>query len=356
MSVLLLAPSMGLGGGIERYVVMIRTALEACGERVTVLPLNGPGGASRMNKLQFTARAIRVAMSQRPTLVLAMHPGLLPVLVALHVLAPKSRPFVALYGIDIWQGLGYWTRRTLRRWGHLELMTISTFSAGAVSMLGREPVIVRPALTDTWHQRLAAAARPLHERDIDVLTVFRLSDWRYKGLPSLLEALRLQPVRSAMVVGSGPIPDELEAQCAAAGVELRADVDDDELADIYGRTKMLVLATQVKTGRHATGEGFGIVLIEAQAAGAVVVAPRSGGSLDAFDDGVTGWRHPRSSAELAALIAGLLKEDRITLAQEFVRKRYSQDQLVAAVRTELLHQAEQDASAPRSQHRSTGRA
>lgn len=340
MSILLLAPSAGLGGGIERYIEMIRAALEACGEQVTVLPLNEPGGASRTNKLRFTARAIRVATRQGPSRIMAMHPGLLPILVVLHILTPKARLTLALYGIDIWQGLGFWTRRTLRRWGNVDLLTISTFSAGAVTMLGRQPVIVRPALPDEWHQRLAAAAQPFHQRDIEVLTVFRLSDWRYKGLPALFEALQLRPVRRALVVGRGPIPDELRAQCAAAGVELRADADDEALAEIYGRAKVLILATEVKTGRHATGEGFGIVLIEAQAAGAVVVAPRSGGGLDAFDDGVTGWRRPRTSAELAALIEGLLEEDRVTLAQDFVRKRYSQDQLVAAVRTELLFQIE----------------
>ena len=67
----------------------------------------------------------------------------------------------------------------------------------------------------------------------------------------------------------------------------------DELIELYAHADVFVLATLMLPN---SGEGFGIVLAEAQLAGCVVVAPPLDGSADAILPGVTGLRPIDSSA------------------------------------------------------------
>lgn len=64
----------------------------------------------------------------------------------------------------------------------------------------------------------------------------------------------------------------------------------------------------------AMGEGFGLVLLEAQATSTPVIGPAYGGSREACADGVTGTAPADESAgALAAFLHDLLKEpDRLT--------------------------------------------
>jgi glycosyltransferase involved in cell wall biosynthesis len=72
---------------------------------------------------------------------------------------------------------------------------------------------------------------------------------------------------------------------------------------------LFVLASQTRIGRRAVGEGFGLVLLEAQAAGTPVVAPAHGGSREAYVEGVTGVAPSDESAEaLTRTLQGLLKD------------------------------------------------
>jgi glycosyltransferase involved in cell wall biosynthesis len=71
----------------------------------------------------------------------------------------------------------------------------------------------------------------------------------------------------------------------------------------------LVLATPPNRGRGAVGEGFGLVLLEAQAAGTPVIAPAYGGSREAYIEGVTGVAPSDESAEaLTRILRDLLKD------------------------------------------------
>jgi phosphatidyl-myo-inositol dimannoside synthase len=341
VSVLLLLPSRGLGGGIERYTATLHSALVAAGEQPAAVTLTRAPAtyARRTDKVLFAVRALRAAARERPEAVLAMHVGLLPVLCLLRLISPQARFVLFFYGSDIWGGVSGWERFAIRRWRRLELATISSYSAGAVSMLGKAPEVLRPALDTGWHAQLSRAARPRAERDIDVLTVCRLAQWEAKGIPAFLAAVgglsASGPVR-AVIAGTGPVPAPLEAACEAAGVELRPDLDEAELASLYGRVRVFVLCTVLATGLRASGEGFGIVLLEAQAAGACVVAPRSGGSSDAYVAGVTGWRQPPRTSDLIALLADLRTRDVSRTAQEFVARGFSQVRLQADL-SEFLH-------------------
>lgn len=268
---------------------------------------------------------LRHVWRNRPAQVLIMHPGLLPVALMLAIVCRPARICLFFYGSDIWSGCSWWQNWTIRSWKSLQLVTISSFSAGALSMITRVPVIIRPALTPQWHDVLTAAACAPSERNIDLLTVFRLGEWSTKGGPAYLEAVRglreRRPVTAA-AAGRGPVLEHVRRDCELAGVDLLVDVSDEELASLYGRTKVLVLATVLATGPDASGEGFGIVLIEAQAAGCSVVAPTGSGSSDAFIPGLTG-EQCREGTELIDIIDRLLAQDRSGAAQGLVDRQFS---------------------------------
>jgi glycosyltransferase involved in cell wall biosynthesis len=90
------------------------------------------------------------------------------------------------------------------------------------------------------------------------------------------------------------------------------------------------------------GEGFGMVLAEAQVAGTPVVAPAYGGSRDAYLDGVTGCAPTgESAAELSAVLEDLL-QDRARLAAmgkraaEWARECFAPGRYPAQVVARLL--------------------
>jgi len=333
VTTLFLTPSQGMGGGIERYASSLEEALLACGETVQVFPLLQAPAASG-GKFRFTVAALGATIRRRPTLLVAAHVGLLPVLLMASWFAPRARVVLILHGAEIWGGMKLSRRLLVRYQKRVELVTVSNFSSGAVSMLGRASTVVRPVLEPGWHALLREASQPFASRDIDLLSVFRLPEWQTKGAPALFEAhaqlSAVRPLRTVLA-GKGPVPHELAALAEGYGIEIRCDLTDTELARLYGRTKVFFLATQLRMGSVHSGEGFGIVLIEAQAAGACVLAPESGGSADAFDEGITGWQHPSDSAATKRLVGALLDVDRSEAAKEFVSRRFTQERLIGDV-------------------------
>jgi len=151
-----------------------------------------------------------------------------------------------------------------------------------------------------------AAARESYDLTPDevvLVTVGRLI--RRKAviqLISMMEHLRGQKVR-LLVIGTGPEEPRLRKAISTRGlgdvVRILGQVDDREkfrvlrMSDIY-----------VSTSQH---EGFGLVFLEAMAAGLPVVCYDSGGQADFLSDGETGWLVPlndlsRFTERCAALI------------------------------------------------------
>lgn len=99
---------------------------------------------------------------------------------------------------------------------------------------------------------------------------------RHKRLHVALEAARRAkaPIR---VVGSGPDHDALRAAYPEADFVGRAD--DEELAGLYAQARAVIVPSM---------EEFGIVAVEAQAAGRPVIAARAGGATETVIDGQTG--------------------------------------------------------------------
>ena len=312
--VLLLSPSRGLGGGIERYVATVEWAFAAEGIECRRLDLSGSGVRAHA-RLLAQGRVILRAEREPARLVVA-HRTLLPVAALLARDSAVCGMSVVCYGTDVW-GSRWRPRRKLERrlmrGAGVRVVACSNFTAGAL-MRDCRATVLRPALSREWFDTLAAAAagRPGRSTAIRLATAFRLSRWRAKGLPQLVEAVTAlgRPDVCLTVCGSGnPPADLLRVISEHPRCTLRPNLSDDDFARELAAADVFVLATQTRNGRGAVGEGFGLVLLEAQAAGTPVIAPAYGGSHEAYIEGVTGVAPADESAEaLTKTLDGLLKD------------------------------------------------
>jgi glycosyltransferase involved in cell wall biosynthesis len=316
-SVLLLAPSSGLGGGIERYADGIEASFRTSGVPCRRLDLRCSGRpAGLAGKIRFIDEVRRaVRSSGGPTRLVLAHRNLLPAVYA----AARQRHYdgatVILHGHETWSAGRRRANRIMRR-ADVRVVAGSSFTAGAIGPVCRAGVL-HPGIAADWYRMLVDAARPDRPPNgrFEIVTAFRLADWKSKGLPTVLEAIELladQDVRLT-VCGSGAVPAELRAALAARPwATLAPNLTDRELAERLGRADLFVLATRTRSGSRASGEGFGLALLEAQLAGTPVIAPAYGGSHDAFQHGLTGLAPADESPQaLRAAMATMLRDDRL---------------------------------------------
>jgi len=115
----------------------------------------------------------------------------------------------------------------------------------------------------------------------------------YKNVGAVVEAFARMPDRRLVVVGSGPLAEELAAT-APANVTFLGRVSDDELRWLYGACTGLVTASY---------EDFGLTPVEAAAFGRPTAALRWGGFLETIAEGETGvlFDEPEPAAIAAAI-------------------------------------------------------
>jgi phosphatidyl-myo-inositol dimannoside synthase len=223
---------------------------------------------------------------------------------------------VLCYGSDMWASR-WRPRRSLElrlmRRASVRVVSVSNFTAGAILRDCRATVLL-PALSREWFDILATAAASRQDRGqgIGLVSAFRLNDWRDKGLPQLVAAVTAlgRPEVSLTICGSGDPPiGLLRLVSEHHWCTLRSGLSDLDLARELAAADLFVLATQTRSGRRAFGEGFGLVLLEAQAAGTPVIGPAHGGSHEAYVEGVTGMAPSDESAEaLTRTLHELLKD------------------------------------------------
>jgi len=127
------------------------------------------------------------------------------------------------------------------------------------------------------------------------------------------------------IAGRGRDAERLAGRVAESGapVRLLGGVSDDDLPRLVGSADVFAMLCRNRW-LGLEQEGFGIVFLEAAAAGVAQVAGASGGADEAVEDGVTGVvvRRPTRSADVARAIAGLLVDpDRRAAMGEAGRRR-----------------------------------
>ena len=144
-----------------------------------------------------------------------------------------------------------------------------------------------------------------------VLSVSRLVP--RKGMDVLIKAsARLVtrfPDLVVAIAGQGRDTARLQTIIGRTGAPARllGPVDDADLPGLYGCAEVFAMLCRSRWG-GLEQEGFGIVFLEAAAAGVPQVAGRSGGAHEAVDDGVTGWivDRPASVEAVEAAVARAL--------------------------------------------------
>jgi phosphatidyl-myo-inositol dimannoside synthase len=308
--VLLLCPSRGLGGGIERYVETLEWALDAQGACCQRLDLSRAGSRAQAAMLRDGRKLLRGSPGSFRLVV--GHLALLPMASLLAREDNVRGVWLLCYGQEVWTA-GLRPRRILER--HLmrrrdvRAVAISSFTAGALGVDCRA-TILPPALSKEWFDTLVAAAsssRP--SPGFRLVTAFRLAAWREKGLPQLIDAvgsLGRDDLHLTICGNGDPPAGLLRVLEERRWCTLLAGLTDTELAHQLAAADVFVLATRTSRGRSPCGEGFGLVLLEAQVAGTAVVAPAHGGSADAYVEGVTGVAPTDESAEALARTLGEL--------------------------------------------------
>jgi phosphatidylinositol alpha-1,6-mannosyltransferase len=215
----------------------------------------------------------------------------------------RARLWVQVHGIEAWQPRGKVYRRALNRADLVtsvsrhtrhKLLQWADVPAHRVRVL---PNTLAPASGRPQTADVRVGARNAGDDRI-ILTVGRLSaSERYKGHDRIIAAMPaiLARVPDAIyrIVGSGDDEPRLRQLAERTGVADRVDfagqVSDHDLPHHFASASAFAMPS--------TGEGFGIVFLEAAAAGLPVIAGNRDGSADALADGRIGRLVDPSSQE-----------------------------------------------------------
>ena len=324
----LLTDGFGASGGIAQYNRDLLTALSetpAIGG-IVVLPRFGDAAAVRPAKIvQLTAmpgrvawiaQSLRLAMQRHFDVIFCGHLNAAP-LAALIARLTRTPLWLQVHGIEAWARPGRAVRAATQQ---ADLVTaVSRFTRQKLlTWSDIDPARVR-VLPNTFEARQACSETPvdviarhgLAGRKV-ILTVGRLaSGERYKGHDRIIKALsevRGQcPQAIYLVAGSGDDQPRLEALAAAVGVRehvvFAGQVPPDELQDYFQLANVFAMPS--------TGEGFGIVFLEAAASGLPIVAGNRDGSTDALADGALGTLiDPEDQAALVTALVDRLRQKR----------------------------------------------
>jgi phosphatidylinositol alpha-1,6-mannosyltransferase len=327
-------------GGIAVYVEETARAAAAAGYAVTVYAPDKP--ELRAKTWPFEVRPVamrgslgwgcRLALARQirthfdeleKSLVWLPEPGALLTAMYLNILGklPAKKLVLTLHGSEILRFAG----RPHRHWLFQKLLNRAE-RVGVVSEFNRELlhkhfrvaeekiVVVSGALRSDFPNIMPQRQVKAPGAPVTLLTVGRVHP--RKGQLCVLEALaKMNPhPKSALeYLIAGPVvnrayQDELEslAQTCGVAVKFLGNVPDAELPALYARADIFIM-TPVPHGPSI--EGFGLVYLEAAAAGLPVIAHRTGGVAEAVRDGVTGLVvSPEDRAELGAAIR-LLGDD-----------------------------------------------
>ncbi|HMF52544.1 MAG TPA: glycosyltransferase [Candidatus Saccharimonadales bacterium] len=153
---------------------------------------------------------------------------------------------------------------------------------------------------------------PVEQRPPHILFVGRLVE--KKGCQYLIEAMSIVqknvPAARLIVVGGGPLRQDLELFARRLGVQadFRGAQSSADVKRELDAARVLCLPSV--TAENGDAEGFGLVLLEAQASGVPVVTSAQGGATEGIRDGVTGFSFAEGDVGvLAKMLINLLNDD-----------------------------------------------
>ncbi|MGJ8525378.1 D-inositol-3-phosphate glycosyltransferase [Halomonadaceae bacterium LMG 33818] len=206
-----------------------------------------------------------------------------------------------LEGAGLTQGikglLARYLLHRLRNWDVISANRVDHFIANSRYIARRIEKVYRRS-AKVIYPNVDTDAFPLgQQKEEFYLVVSRLVP--YKKVPLIVEAFSRMPDKKLVVIGSGDQQqvDQLTHQLPE-NVDYLGFQPDETVREYMQRAKAFVFAGE---------EDFGIVLVEAQAAGTPVIAYDHGGASETVLDGVTGILYNEQSAQ--ALVAAVERFD-----------------------------------------------
>jgi phosphatidyl-myo-inositol dimannoside synthase len=287
------------------------------------------------SKMRFVLSAIRHCR-QGARVVLAAHPHLALPAAGTKWFSPQLKTVVMSHGVEVWKPLPWLRRRALLS-ADIVLAPSSDTARRLAEIQGVPQSKIRklawPLNPDFLRMADARTELPVpteFPRGRVILTVGRwAASERYKGADDLIRSmvqLRMKfPGLYLVAVGQGDDLSRLKKIAGDLGVSecvrFLTDLSRQEIAACYARCEIFALPS--------TGEGFGLVFLEAMAFGNALVGAACGGTTDVVEDNVNGLLVPaRDSERLAETLAALLQDEllRTKLGRrgaEIVRRDYS---------------------------------
>jgi phosphatidyl-myo-inositol dimannoside synthase len=345
---------LGIGGIQEVSRQTVRALLDISAKKgwsPSLLGLNDPPGVHEFSagehriafrgfgrsKLRFIVAALQNAR-KKPRIVLAAHPNLAPIASWMKRLAPQIKIIVMAHGVEVWQ--------PLPPPRHAALLAADIVLAASTSTVQKvtevqqvPPEKIRKLPWPLDPEVLSMADAPEHLAAPEafpsgpvILTVGRwAASEQYKGVDDLIRALAQlrsthKDLTLAAVGGGDDLPrlQKLAAELGiASAVRFLTGLSKQDLAACYARADIFALPS--------TGEGFGLVFLEAMAFAKPIVAAAAGGSTDLVEHNVNGLLiPPHDQAALTRALDQLLRDHtlRSTLGQhgaEIVRHKYRFD-------------------------------
>jgi len=294
------------GGGITTFSRELALALANSGNDLDLwslsdrdgswngASLHGTGNVPRFARRQvFAARLFASAVRRRPDVIVSTHLNFGPV-VDWAARATRAASVLVAHGIDVHRGLSRMRQRALRRAS--AVWAVSRWTRDRLTHIGipAEKITIVPNTVDDVRFTPGPKPAALIERyglrsgEQVILTVARLrSSEGYKGYDAVIRALpevrSVAPVRY-LIAGDGDDRERIERLAIDLGladaVTFCGFVPDDELPDHYRLADVFAMPS--------TGEGFGIVFLEAMASGICVLGGNRDGTCDALADGELG--------------------------------------------------------------------
>ena len=321
-------------GGVQSHIRSLATALRVRGHEVLVIapsvgkhgaeagvtiagravPIPANGSVAPLSFGPVATTALRRALKEFEPDVLHLHEPLIPSL-SLLALMDTPWPAIGTFHAAAESSAGYKLARPILEKAARKLTVRTAVSASAKGLAATYfpgDFVITPNGVDTERFATARALEIGDPRTPKVLFLSRLE--KRKGVEILIEAMaRLSDVDAELVVvGSGPGEKSARALAASRGItsHFLGRVDD---GDVPGLFK----AATVYCAPGIGGESFGIVLVEAMAAGVPIVCS----DLPGFREVASGSARLVPPGDPVALADAL----RLVLSDDIERARMSED-------------------------------
>lgn len=269
---------------------------------------------SPLRTLGFALQLLRLAIAQKPDLVIMTHLNFAPIAFLLKKIIGTKYIAIA-HGIEAWQIQSLLLKKSLQSADLI--LAVSNFTRDRLCQeqgLSLDQVRILHNTFDATAWEIAPNPQYLLEKyglrpeQKVILTVSRLvKSEQYKGYDRLLEALPIIrhtfPDVHYIIVGKGGDRDRIEQIIQQKNLQnyvtLTGFVPDDDLCDYYNLCDLFAMPSK--------REGFGIVYLEALACGKPVIAGNLDGAVDALCQGDLGVLiNPDNHQEIADTITKIL--------------------------------------------------